>query len=112
MLPEVDYAVSASGSKTDKSNVSDYEMGAAGTPVIIKSPLTIECGAKNIYNTPGFGNFICTIDNTYVAEEHLSGSGKINCSTLKPVLFEFPACKYLKTGEIIGENACLLARIP
>ena len=44
----------------------------------------------DVYNTPGFESFICTIDNTYVEEEHLNEAGKINYQTLKPVLFEFP----------------------
>lgn len=30
-------------------------------------------------------------------------TGKINYHTLKPVLFEFPAYEYLKTGDIIGK---------
>ncbi len=48
-------------------------------------------------------SFICTIDNTYVAEEHLNEKGKVDYETLKPVLFEFPTYKYLKTGEVIGK---------
>ncbi len=40
---------------------------------------------------------------SYVEEEHLDEAGKINYHTLKPVLFEFPAYEYLKTGEVIGK---------
>ncbi|MCM1125156.1 MAG: flavin reductase family protein [Lachnospiraceae bacterium] len=50
-----------------------------------------------------FESFICTIDGTYVEEEHLNEQGKIDYGTLKPVLFEFPAYQYLKTGEVIGK---------
>ena len=103
MLPEADYVGSVSGAKTDKSAVFEYDLGDAGAPVIRKSPLTIECNVVYTYNTPNFESFICTIDNTYVAEEHLNEKGKIDYDTLKPVLFEFPTYQYLKTGEIIGQ---------
>ncbi len=71
-------------------------------PIIRKSPLTMECSVVDVYNTPGFESFTCTIDSTYVEAEHLNEQGKIDYSTLKPVLFEFPAYQYLKTGEVIG----------
>ncbi|MDE6749371.1 MAG: flavin reductase family protein [Lachnospiraceae bacterium] len=103
ILPEADYAGSVSGSKTDKSELFAYELGDAGAPVITKSPLSLECTVEDIYNTPGFESFICTIDNTYVEEEHLNADGKVNYHTLKPVLFEFPTYEYLKTGDVLGK---------
>lgn len=103
MLPEADYVGSVSGAKADKSAVFEYETGESGTPVICDAPLTMECSVADVYETPGFESFICTIDNTYVEEEHLNEAGKINYQTLKPVLFEFPTYEYLKTGEVIGK---------
>lgn len=103
MLPDVDYVGSISGAKTDKSTVFEYNLGKDGTPVICKSPLTIECSVVDVYNTPNFESFICTINNTYVEEEYLNENGKINYNTLKPVLFEFPTYQYLKTGDVIGK---------
>ena len=103
ILPEADYAGSVSGSKTDKSDLIVYELGDAGAPVITKAPLSLECSVEDIYNTPGFESFICTIDNTYVEEEHLNAEGKVNYHTLKPVLFEFPTYEYLKTGDVLGK---------
>ena len=102
MLTETDYVGSVSGAKVDKSAVFAYDLGDAGAPVIRKSPLTMECSVVDVYNTPNFESFICTIDNTYVAEEHLNENGKVDYETLKPVLFEFPTYQYLKTGEVIG----------
>lgn len=103
ILPEADYAGSVSGSNTDKSDLFAYEQGDAGTPIITKAPLSMECSVEDIYNTPGFESFICTIDNTYVEEEHLDADGKVNYHTLKPVLFEFPTYEYLKTGDALGK---------
>lgn len=103
MLAEADYVGSLSGAKADKSKVFEYELGEAGTPIICKAPLTMECTVVDIYNTLGFESFICSIDNTYVEEKYLNDAGKINYNTLKPVLFEFPTYEYLKTGDVIGK---------
>ncbi len=103
MLPEADYVGSVSGNKADKSQIFAYEIGDSGAPVLNDSPLTLECSVDDIYETPNFESFICTIDNTYVAEEHLNEKGKVDYNTMKPVLFEFPTYQYLKTGEIIGK---------
>jgi len=103
ILPEADYAGSVSGLKADKSDLFAYERGKAGAPIITKAPLSLECSVEDIYNTPGFESFICTIDNTYVEEEHLDADGKVNYHTLKPVLFEFPTYEYLKTGDVLGK---------
>lgn len=103
ILPEADYTGAVSGANTDKSAVFAYSLGDAGTPIITKAPLTMECSVTDIYPTQGFENFICTIANTYVEEEHLNAEGKINYHTLKPVLFEFPTYEYLKTGDVLGK---------
>ena len=103
MLPLADYVGSVSGAKADKSAVFAYDLGKAGAPVIRQSPLTMECSVADVYSTPNFESFICTVDNTWVAEEHLNETGKINYETLKPVLFEFPTYQYLKTGDVLGK---------
>ena len=103
ILPEADYVGSTSGIKTDKSEVFDFTLGDTGTPVINKAPLCLECTVDDIYNTPDFESFICTIDNTYVEEEHLTEDNKVNYRTLRPVLFEFPTYEYLKTGDVLGK---------
>ncbi len=103
LLAKADYVGSVSGNKTDKSAVFAWERGEADAPIISDSPLTMECSVEDIYTTPNFESFICSIDNTYVAEEHLDGSGKIDYNTLKPVLFEFPTYHYLGTGDVIGK---------
>ncbi len=103
MLPSVDYVGSVSGAKADKSAVFAYDLGDACAPIIRDAPLTMECSVVDVYNTPGFESFICSIDNTYVAEECLNAEGKVDYDALKPVLFEFPTYQYLRTGEVIGK---------
>ena len=102
-LPEADYVGSVSGKNKDKSKVFEYELGENKAPIIKKAPLVIECSVEDIYNTPNFESFICTIDATYVEEVHLNSDGKVNYNTLKPVLFEFPTYEYLKTGDVLGK---------
>lgn len=103
ILPQADYSGSVSGAKSDKSNLFEYELGEEGTPIIRKSSLAMECAVVDVYDTPGFESFICTISGTYVEERYLDETGKIDYHALKPVLFEFPTYKYLKTGEVIGK---------
>ena len=110
ILPQADYAGSVSGEKEDKGNLFAYELGEGKTPLIEKSPLVMECTVDDIYNTPNFESFICTIDNTYAEEGCLDKEGKIDYQVLKPVLFEFPTYEYLRTGEVVGKCLSLKDR--
>lgn len=65
ILSQADYSGSAIGAKEDKSELFDYEVGNAGTPMIRKLPLVMECAVDDVYHTPNFESFICTIDSTY-----------------------------------------------
>ena len=112
MLPETDFVGSVSGAKADKSAVFEFDLGNAGAPIIRSSPLTMECTVQDVYNTPNFESFICAIDNTYVAEEHLSEKGKVDYDSLKPVLFEFPTYQYLRTGDVICKCLSLKGKKP
>ncbi len=103
LLPMAARSGAVSGGKEDKSNLFDYTLSSAGAPIIEKAPLTMVCSVVDVYETPGFESFICTIDSTYVEEEHLDSEGKIDYQSLKPVLFEFPTYQYLRTGDVIGK---------
>ena len=70
----------------------------------------MECTVDDIYNTPNFESFICTIDNTYAEEGCLNEEGNIDYQVLKPVLFEFPTYEYLRTGELLGKCLALKDR--
>lgn len=102
MLPAADYVGSVSGARVDKSQAFAWHRGVNGTPVIDRSPLTMECNVVDIYKTEGFDNFICSIAATYASPEVLDEHGRIDYTRLKPVLFEFPTYSYLSTGEVIG----------
>ncbi len=103
LLEKADYVGCVSGRNADKSKVFDYAVGDKGAPVIKKSPLVMECVVDDDYETKGFDNFILSIANTYADENILDGDGKIDYGKLKPVLFEMPTYKYLKTGDMIGK---------
>ncbi len=102
-VAQADYCGTVSGAKVDKSDVFEYHLGEAGTPVIEKSPLVMECEVIDTYQIDNFNNYICAISHTYVNEELLDENGKLDYSHLKPVLFEMPTYKYLRTGEVIGD---------
>ena len=102
LLPLADRAGCVSGAKDDKSGLFDLAVSENGVPLISNAPVTMECKVEDIYVTPGFESFICTIANTYAEESVLTPEGKIDYRTLKPVLFEMPTYEYLKTGGILG----------
>ena len=104
-LTDADYTGTVSGAKVDKSEVFKYHLGEAGMPVIEKSPLVMECEVIDTYEIDGFKNYICAILNTYIEEEKLDEKGKPDYVKIKPVLFEMPTYKYLRTGDIIGDCA-------
>jgi len=102
MLAKADYCGCVSGSKVDKSALFAYHLGESGAPIIEEAPLVMECSVADVYETPGFESFICTIDNVYAEETVLNEAGKPDYRKLKPVLFEMPTYEYLRTGEVIG----------
>ena len=102
LLAKADRSGCVSGSKEDKSALFACSI-SAGVPMITDAPVVMECSVEDIYETKGFDNFICTIDNTYAEETVLTGEGKLDYRALKPVLFEMPTYEYLKTGDVIGK---------
>lgn len=103
LLEKADYVGCVSGAKTDKSEVFDFVVGEKGSPMIAKSPVSMECRVVDIYETDGFESFILAIEGTYAEEEVLTENEKIDYKVLKPVLFEMPTYEYLKTGDVIGK---------
>ena len=103
LLSKADYVGCISGAKDDKSEVFEYSLTENGVPVIEDSPLTLECEVVDTIEIDGFDNFICSILNTYAADEVLDEKGHIDYNKLKPVLFEFPTYSYLMTGDVIGK---------
>ena len=103
LLPRADRSGCVSGSKEDKSELFAYSVSEEGVPMIADAPVVMECSVEDIYETKGFDNFICTIDNTYAEENVLTEDGKLDYRTLKPVLFEMPTYAYLRTGDVIGK---------
>lgn len=98
-----DYTGTVSGAKVDKSGVFKYHLGEAGMPIIEQSPLAMECEVIDTYELDGFKNYICSIVGTYVEEDKLDEQGKPDYTKLKPILFEMPTYKYLRTGGVVGD---------
>lgn len=71
--------------------------GYTGYPQIFLDDCVQRYGCRQY---SGFESFIYTIENTYVAEEHLNEKGNVDYETLKPVLFEFPSFKEISVKEI------------
>ena len=102
MLPKADYVGTVSGANTDKSAAFSYHTDVTGAPIVDESPLVMECAVEDIYETDGFENFICKIKAVHAEESVLDENGKPDYEKLKPVLFEMPTYKYLRTGDVLG----------
>lgn len=102
-LAAADYAGTVSGAKVDKSGLFDYHLGEAGMPIIEQSLVAMECEVIDTYEIDGFKNYICSIAGTYVDEDKVDEQGRPDYAKLKPVLFEMPTYKYLRTGDVVGD---------
>ena len=103
LLEKADHVGCVSGKETDKSEVFAWAVGEGGAPILNDAPVSMVCTVEDIYKTPGFESFICTVAATYADEGVITQDGKLNYQVLKPVLFEMPTYEYLRTGEVIGK---------
>lgn len=103
MLQRADYVGIVSGKRVDKSQLFPWHKGEGGTPIIDEADLTMELEVVDDYEAEGFHNLICKITNTYINPDMIDEKGKIDYTKLKPILFEMPTYKYLRTGEIVGD---------
>ncbi len=104
MLVEADYVGIVSGRTTDKSQIFKYHMGELkNVPIIDKSPLAMECEVIDVYDTKDYDNFILKVVQTHVEEDMLDENGRIDFEKVKPLLFEMPARRYLRTGEAVAK---------
>lgn len=102
LLPRADRAGCVSGAKEDKSELFDYVISDAGAPMIAGAPVSMECTVDDVYKTQGFESFICKVAATWADETVLDADGRLDYARLKPVLFEMPTYRYLRTGDVIA----------
>ncbi len=65
-------------------------------------PDTVETEKKNLGSRIALYYLVCAVATTYVAPDVLDSSGKLDYERIKTVLFEYPTCSCIATGEIIG----------
>ena len=70
----------------------------------------MECRVADIYETEGFDNFICTIENTYAQEEALTPEGRSEYRQVKAVPLEMPTSEYPRTGDVLAKCRSLGGR--
>ncbi len=102
MLQRADYVGITSGKKTDKSDVFAHHLGDGGTPIVDDADCTLELEVVDDYQVDGFHNLICKVTSTYINPDMIDDKGKPDYDKFKPILFEMPSYKYLRTGEVIG----------
>lgn len=102
MLKKADLAGCVSGANGDKSELFTHHIAEGGVPIIDAAPVSMVCTVDDVYKTEGFESFICKIAATYAEEAVLDEKGHLDYNVLKPVLFEMPTYRYLKTGDVLG----------
>ena len=103
MLVKADYVGTVSGKSKDKSEVFEYQMGELKVPLIIDSPLVMECELMDIYDSPEEDNYILKVVHTHVEETMLTEDGKIDYEKIKPILFEMPTQSYFSLGSRVAK---------
>ena len=103
MLQRADYVGIVSGKRVDKSGIFPWHKGEGGTPIIDEADLTMELEVVDDYEAEGFHNLICKVTATHINPDMLDEKGKIDYTKLKPILFEMPTYKYLRTGEVVAD---------
>ncbi|BCN29236.1 flavin reductase family protein [Anaeromicropila herbilytica] len=103
LIKKADYCGCNSGSKVDKSEVFEYEVGETGAPMMKDAKVVMECTVADIYEVGVFENFVLKIAHTFVEDTIVNENGKIDYTKFKPVLFEMPNYNYLRTGDVIAK---------
>lgn len=104
MMVKADYVGIVSGRTTDKSGVFETFSGALHhAPLIKDAPIAMEGRITEIFENETHCMYVVIPENTYVREDVLDERGKIDFPKIKPLLFEMPYRRYIKSGEVAGQ---------
>jgi flavin reductase (DIM6/NTAB) family NADH-FMN oxidoreductase RutF len=99
----VDHVGLVSGAEVDKSAIFDIEYRSlAHAPLIVRSPLAMECRLVDIYDTAHHDVFIGEVVESWAEEAVLSG-GKPDLAKVQPILFDMAGPSYWSIGGRIGQ---------
>ena len=103
MMVKADYVGIVSGETVDKSDVFQIFQGQLpDAPLIENAPVAMECVIEEIHETKTHLNCIVRPINTYVRDDVLTESGKIDFEKVHPILFEMQQTRYLRSGDAVG----------
>jgi flavin reductase (DIM6/NTAB) family NADH-FMN oxidoreductase RutF len=104
MMVAADYCGMVKAADVDKSDVFPYHFDdVAGAPVLEEAPLCMTCRVVDMLEVGAFHDYILEPVHTYVQNEYVTASGKVDYAAMSPVLFEFSSAQYLGCGDVIGK---------
>lgn len=102
LMVETDYCGIMTGKSTDKAALFDVFYGELKTaPMIRECMVCMECRLDQTVDFPAHDIFIGEIVETY-ADDSVLADGKIDITTLKPLLFDMASKKYFGLGPALG----------
>lgn len=103
IVKETDYCGVRSGNDEDKFENAGLTKGEAekvNVPIIMESPVNIECKVKDIVSLGSHDMFIAEVVNVQVSEEYLNANGSFDLAKSNPIAYSHG--KYYSIGEQLG----------
>lgn len=103
LLQATDYCGVRSGRDEDKFASTGLTKGEAekvNAPIIMESPVNIECKVKNVIPLGSHDMFVAEVVNVQVSEQYLNEKGTFDLAQAKPLAYSHG--KYYSMGEQLG----------
>lgn len=103
LLKATDYCGVRSGRDEDKFRAAGLTKGEAqkvNAPIIMESPVNIECKVKEIVPLGSHDMFIAEVVNVQVSEEYMNEKGTFDLSAAKPLAYSHG--RYYEMGAELG----------
>ncbi|CCY57983.1 flavin reductase like domain-containing protein [Clostridium sp. CAG:632] len=103
LLKATDYCGVRSGRDEDKFRAAGLTKGEAqqvNAPIIMESPVNIECKVKEIVPLGSHDMFIAEVVNVQVSDEYMNENGTFDLSAAKPLAYSHG--RYYEMGAELG----------
>lgn len=107
LMRATDYCGVRSGRDEDKFKAMDLTKGSAGkvkAPIIMESPVNIECRVKQVLELGTHDLFIAEVVNVQISEEYMDEKGSFHLNDAD--LLAYSHGEYYKLGKKLGTFGC------
>lgn len=103
LLQATDYCGVRSGRDEDKFQAMGLMKGEAekiNAPILVESPVNIECKVKEIVPLGSHDMFLAEVVNVQVSDEYMDENGTFNLASAKPLAYSHG--RYYEIGQQLG----------